>query len=72
MGADFLKALMSFFKLDDEILLEAPTTVMGPDYDLYAESHTEYEYPIEGWYWFDTELEARIFFGLPIDPPLIA
>jgi len=68
LGADFLKALMSFFKLDDEILLEAPTTVMGPDYDLYAESHTEYEYPVEGWYWFDSELEARIFFGLPIDP----
>ena len=59
---------MSFFKLDDEILLEAPTTVMGLDYDLYAESHTEYEYPIEGWYWFDSELEAREFFGLPIDP----
>jgi hypothetical protein len=68
LGADFLKALMSFFKLDDEILLEAPTTVMGLDYDLYAESHTEYEYPIEGWYWFDSELEAREFFGLPIDP----
>lgn len=26
-----------------------------------------YTYPIEGWYYFDTELEAKIFFNLPLE-----
>jgi len=26
-----------------------------------------YTYPIEGWYYFDTEVEAKIFFNLPLE-----
>jgi len=45
---------MTFYKRDGDTLLEAPTTVIGPGYELYAENHSEYTYPVEGWYWFDS------------------
>jgi len=44
---------MTFYKRDGDTLLEAPTTVIGPGYELYAENHSEYTYPVEGWYWFE-------------------
>lgn len=43
---------MPFYKIDETELLEAPTTVIGPDYFLYDQQHEEYTYPVEGWYWF--------------------
>jgi hypothetical protein len=49
---------MSFYKRDGEELLVAPSFVRGPRFDLFAETHTENTYPIEGWYWFDTLDEA--------------
>ena len=54
-----------FYKNDNTELLYAPNGVMHQDYDLLAENHMNYEYPIDGWYWFDTEEEARIFFNIP-------
>lgn len=55
-----------FYKLDGE-LLYGPNFVFGPygAYELRKETHTENEYPVDGWYWFDTEKQAREFFGLP-------
>jgi len=44
---------MTFYKRDGDTLLEAPTTVIGPGYELYSENHSEYTYPVEGWYWFE-------------------
>ena len=32
----------------------AENFVMSPDNELYKENHTEYIYPVEGWYWFDS------------------
>jgi hypothetical protein len=49
---------MSFYKRDGEELLVAPSFVRGPGFDLFAETHAENTYPIEGWYWFDTLDEA--------------
>ena len=54
-----------FYKLDGE-LLYGPHFVLNKDYELYRETHTEYTYPIDGWSWFDSEAEARVFYGLPL------
>lgn len=55
---------MAFFKHDEGQLLAAIERVSGPDYELRVEQHTEYTYPVDGWYWFTTEAEARAFFGM--------
>lgn len=53
-----------FYKLDGE-LLYGPNFVLNANYELRKETHTKYTYPVDGWYWFDTEEQAREFFGLP-------
>lgn len=60
---------MSFFKLEDTILQEAPNFVHTADYELSAEHKHLYKYPIFDWYWFDTIEEAKIFFDIkePVD-----
>ena len=59
-----------FYKFDD-ILLYGPNSVAGPDLHLIKEEKDLYTYPVEGWYWFNSENEARDFFGLPaIDPAM--
>ena len=55
-----------FYKNENGELLSAQTEVTGPDYCLKAEEHAAYAYPIGGWYWFDTEADAREFLGIPI------
>lgn len=55
-----------FYKLDGD-LLYAPNYVLNANYELYRDSHETYTYPTDGWYWFDSEQEAKIFFNLPID-----
>ena len=54
-----------FYKLDG-VLLYGPNFVLNANYELRKETHAENTYPIDGWYWFDTEEEARLFFNLPI------
>lgn len=54
-----------FYKLDGEVLLYAPNGVMAPDYSIDRSGKDDYTYPVYGWYWFDSEAEARLFFGLP-------
>jgi hypothetical protein len=54
-----------FYKYESEILLYGQTEVTGPYFDLLRQNHAEYTYPVDGWYWFDTEEQAREFFGLP-------
>lgn len=48
-----------FYKLDGETLLYSPTTVESASYFLNAEIHETYTYPIDGWYWFDSLLQAE-------------
>lgn len=54
-----------FAKNDNGNLLTAVSAVKSADYSLEAEKHEEYTYPVDGWYWFDTETAAREFFDLP-------
>lgn len=53
-----------FYKLDGE-LLYGPNFVLNANYELRKETHTQNTYPVDGWYWFDSEDEARLFFDLP-------
>ena len=54
-----------FYQLDEFDLLHGPNFVIAGSYNLYKEEKDSYTYPVHGWYWFDTEAEARVFFGLP-------
>lgn len=53
-----------FYKNENGILLYSSTTVESATYLLIADNHKEYAYPIDGWYWFYNEEEARIFLNL--------
>lgn len=57
-----------FYKLDGG-LLYGPNYVFGPyqSYTLLREAHTEYAYPIDGWFWFNSENEAKDHFGIQRD-----
>jgi hypothetical protein len=55
-----------FYKLDG-ILLYGPNYVLNAQYELHRELKDQYEYPVDGWYWFDSEEDARTFFNLPIE-----
>ncbi|MGI9158939.1 MAG: hypothetical protein ACR2K1_04220 [Saprospiraceae bacterium] len=57
-----------FYKLD-EILLFARYSVYSGGYELLRENYNTYIYPVDGWYWFDSEEDARIFFNLPPPEP---
>ena len=59
--------LMGFYKWDEvaEILLFGPNFVLNANYELRAESHDQYTYPVDGWYWFDSEEEAKAALQVP-------
>jgi hypothetical protein len=55
-----------FYKRDPGgILLFGRYFVLNKEYHLMRENHNEYEYPMDGWSWFDSEDEARTALGLP-------
>lgn len=58
-----------FYKFDGKMLLHSPTTVEAAFYFLSADAHETYNYPVDGWYWFDDEAAARVFFALPPPAP---
>lgn len=57
-----------FYKLDG-ILLYGPNFVYNANYTLLRADHITYTYPVDGWYWFDSDAEARVFFNLPAIEP---
>jgi hypothetical protein len=52
-----------FYKNEYGVLLHGSEDVFGPTFTLLRDQHESYEYPVDGWYWFDTEEEARSFLG---------
>lgn len=54
-----------FYKLDGDLLF-GPNFVLNASYELRRETYKQYTYPVDGWYWFDSEAEARTFFNLPV------
>jgi len=62
--------MAAFYRVENEELQEAPNFVYGPTYTLSKDEKDTYTYPTEGgWYWFNSEEEARTFFGLPEPEP---
>ena len=53
-----------FYKFDG-VLLYGYDIIINKDYQLQRIDHNNYTYPVDGWYWFDTEQETRLYFGLP-------
>ena len=53
-----------FYKLDGD-LFYGPNFVLNANYELRRETHDQHTYPIDGWSWFDSEEEARLFLDLP-------
>lgn len=58
------KDTSGFYKNDNGFLSYGKNFVVGLSQNLYREQKDGYTYPQENWYWFDTEEEARQFFGI--------
>ena len=56
-----------FYKLENKNLLYGPSYVLNENYSLYVENKDEYEYPIDGWYWFEDLESACNFLNLDIN-----
>ena len=52
-----------FYKYESPILLYG-VSVFDANYHLESENKNDYSYPIDGWYWFNSQEEANIFFGI--------
>jgi hypothetical protein len=50
-----------FYKLENESLLSGDL-ITSPNFVLVAEDKDYYDYPVDGWTWFDTEEEAKAHF----------
>ena len=56
-----------FYKKENEELLHGPNFVIFPDgIELSIDLKDTYTYPVNDWYYFDSEEDARIFFNLPL------
>jgi hypothetical protein len=53
-----------FYKYEEPNLLYGPNFVLDLNYELRKETKNNHEYPIDGWYWFDSEDEAKSFFKI--------
>lgn len=53
-----------FYKVDGDLLF-GPNFVLNANYELRRETKDQHTFPVDGWYWFDSEAEARVFFDLP-------
>lgn len=51
-----------FYKFENNNILYAPNFVTNVYYELTKENHSQFIYPVDGWYWFESENEATIFF----------
>ena len=59
-----------FYKLENEAVLYGPHFVLNANYELRCETHDQHTYPVDGWYWFESEDEAYAFFDVekPVPP----
>jgi len=57
---------MAFYKLADGQVLIAPNFVAAPGYTLEASEKDTYDYPVDGWRWFDSDGEAAAHFGIAV------
>lgn len=63
---------MSFYKFEEDSLLSgnyvsgSDAEGNGFDLNVYDHGQGKYTYPVNGWYWFDTEEEANVFFNIGV------
>lgn len=49
-----------FYKEESGELIYGPNFVLNKNYELRKETHEQHTYPVDGWYWFDSETEAKL------------
>ena len=55
-----------FYKRDHGgTLLFGRYFVLNANYHLEREDHASYEYPVDGWSWFESDEAARVSLGFP-------
>lgn len=58
------KNTSGFYKYEEPSLLYGPNFVLDANFELRKETKNNHEYPIDGWYWFDSREEALEFFNV--------
>jgi hypothetical protein len=53
-----------FYKYEDQNLYFGANYVLNADYELRKETKDDHTYPVDGWYWFDSQEKAHEFFGI--------
>jgi|688.fasta_scaffold126951_3 hypothetical protein len=51
--------MQGFYKDDNGFLVWSADRVLNERFELWLDQKDTYTYPVEGWYWFDSEIEAR-------------
>jgi hypothetical protein len=49
-----------FYKEENGELIYGPNFVLNKNYELRKETHEQHTYQVDGWYWFDSETEAKL------------
>lgn len=57
-----------FYKFDNGELLYGPNFVLNAQYELRKETHDHHQYPVDGWYWFDSAEDAQQLIAPPTPP----
>jgi hypothetical protein len=50
-----------FYKYENGELMYAPNFVCAHDFEIFREQREQYNYPVHGWYWFASRLDAEHF-----------
>jgi hypothetical protein len=58
-----------FYKVDNGVLLHAPNFVQNKNYTLNITDANNTDYPVDGWYFFESLEAAKEFFGEQIVEP---
>jgi len=53
-----------FYKYEDENLQYTPNSVMNYEFCITIDLKDTYTYPVFGWYYFNSEEEAKTFFNI--------
>ncbi|MCK9417678.1 hypothetical protein M0Q97_13630 [Candidatus Dojkabacteria bacterium] len=53
-----------FYKFDNNFLYYAPNFIYATNYELLSDMKDSYNLPIDGWYWFNSKIEANNFFNI--------
>lgn len=60
-----------FYKKDGDNVLFGPNFVLNATYELRRETKDTNNYPVDGWYWFDSIEEAYAAFGLTMPAAVV-